>query len=218
MGNCIKCNCENPEHDLRFVKVNQVSSSTTSYRGLRQVTTTTTTENFTGVDRACICEKCIKGKRLANSFLNSLIGLVGGFIVSILFMAFILRRSNDVDFGPVALFCLVVGIVIAIIAFLVNITKGSAFIAGEIVRKIRGEKTVQFVPVDQSLYINKKTGQADLETFKSKSGLKTGVGQQVFLLFVATGVGNDLVDKMLAEGTSVPSDIDTAPQETTTHN
>lgn len=235
---CCKCGREHPEYTYRFVAVDQSSTSSTAYQGTKQVTTTTTTEQFKGVDRASFCIDCIKKKRITNAITTSLGVLAAGFIFSFILIAFCVSKAKNANGGLMALASLGVGVVAGIIAFIVCMIKENPFVAGEILAKIRkntsfGEaganfgsntsKTMRYVPVDSSFYIAKNASQPDLQTFQNKSGLKTNVGVYVFTLFIAPGNGNGLVDLMLEKGVQpengqITNGIPTAPVTETNNN
>ena len=233
---CCKCGREHPEYTYRFVAVDQSSTSSTAYQGTKQVTTTTTTEQFKGVDRASFCIDCIKKKRITNAITTSLGVLAAGFIFSFILIAFCVSKAKNANGGLMALASLGVGVVAGIIAFIVCMIKENPFVAGEILSKIRKNtsfgqtganigsntsKTMRYVPVDSGFYIAKNASQPDLQTFQNKSGLKTNVGVYVFTLFIAPGNGNGLVDLMIEKGVQpengqITNGIPTAPVTETT--
>ena len=201
---CIKCGCSDPEYDLRFVKVGVISSSSTARSGRKQVTTTTTTERIDGVDRCCVCDKCIRSKRTASAFGAAFGGLFGGLFVTFLLAIFLMSKSFNDHVKEAFLVSLLVGVVIAVIVFIVKMRTDAPLVAADIIKKDRklprvSLENIRFIPVERSIYINKKTNQPDLEVFKSKTGLKTNIAAILFLQFVATGIGNELVDQMLLQ-------------------
>lgn len=201
---CIKCGKPNPEYEPRFVAVNVISNSSTSYSGRKQITTTTTSERIIGPERCCACEDCIKKKRTADAVSAGLGGLLGGtifpFIMSVFFLG---KRFND-NAGTAFLVCLAIGVVVSVCVFIYQMKRDMPFIAEELLKKARknaivSPEQIRYIPVDPSLYLSKDKTHPDLEVFKSKTNLKTNIGTIIFTQFVLTGLGDALVDQMLLQ-------------------
>lgn len=197
---CFKCKCQNPEHLYRFAAVHVNSTSSSYSKGAKTYTTTTTTEKFEGVDRAWFCDKCIKAKRIGDALLGLIIGLVAGFVVPIMFLAFFSDKDKfNNNAGKIALGCLVFGAIVAVISFLVNFAAKKPKIASKMMGKLKAKETpgVLYVPVDRAMYTVKNATQPDIQTFQRESGLKTNVAIMVYTAFIANVQGEELVDQMM---------------------
>lgn len=201
---CIKCGKPNPEYEPRFVTVGVISSSSTSYSGRKQVTTTTTSERITGVDRCCVCEDCIRKKRISSAIGAALGGLLGGTFVTFIMAIFFMGKSfNDHAMGAF-LVSLLVGVAVCVGVFIHQMKEDMPFLAAALLKKARNDKAValenkRYIPVDASIYHGKNSTQPDLEVFKNKTALKTNIGPLIFMQYVASGMGDQLVDQMLLQ-------------------
>ena len=86
--------------------------------------------------------------------------------------------------------------VIAIIALVCVMTTKDPFLARALMHE-KSKKLLKYVPVDQSLYLSNKGKELALDTFKSKSGLRTSVADAIFEKFIKPGNGNDIVDSIV---------------------
>ena len=201
---CEKCGKTVPVETFRFVKVNVSATQSTSYSGRKQITTTTTYEQFDGVCRADFCADCIKKKRLFTAIEYFVIGLVAGF--GLPFLIFLLFSGKDFfnsNAGTLALISLGIGLVGGIIGFAVGMKEQAAFLAGSILDGKR--KGTRHIPVAKGIYDNKQ-GTPALDLFTRRSSLKTNVGLMIFSQFIATGLGDILVDTLLAKETASPDE------------
>lgn len=200
---CEKCGKTVPVETFRFVKVNVSATQSTSYSGRKQITTTTTYEQFDGVCRADFCADCIKKKRLFTAIEYFVIGLVAGFGLPFLLALLFTGQNFNSSAGIIALICLGIGLVCGIIGFVVGMKEQAAFLAGSILDGKR--KGTRHIPVAKGIYDNKQ-GTPALDLFTRRSSLKTNVGLTVFTQFIATGLGDILVDTLLAKETASPDE------------
>ena len=218
--NCIKCGNPQTAQTLRFVAVNQSSSSSTRYSGRKQITTTTTTEQLAGVERASFCADCIKKERVSTTIWNGVAGLFAGFgMPFFLMLIFSGKKFFNAHAGTIALVCLGIGVIVSICTAIFGWKTSVPELAAKILGKVK--KGPKYIPVDPGIYKKKPTDAVpDLETFKSKTGLKTNVGLLVFTQFIATGLGDALVDAMLLQnsqtapenGKPIPESGNPAPE------
>lgn len=201
---CIKCGRENPEHEPRFVKVSVISSSSTSRSGRQQVTTTTTSERIIGVDKCCVCDKCVRSKRRGEATGSFFGALFGTLFVTFIMAIFIMGDAFNSRVATVFFVTLFIAFVVAVITFIVKMKKPMPFVAADIIKKARKTpaialETIKFIPVDRSLYLGEATKEPNLEVFKTKTGLKTNIASVILSQFVAPGIGDQLVDHILLE-------------------
>ena len=76
-----------------------------------------------------------------------------------------------------------------------------AFTAQRMLKKARGTAALGkvYVPADRAAYIPKNQSGPDINVYHQKVGLKTAVGDALFLQVIATGQGNQTVDDFLAQ-------------------
>ena len=213
-GNCMNCGASNPENNLRYFTVDVNSTSTTTRVNWKTTqTTTVTTEKFAGADRYVVCNRCVQKKRRANAIGMSIIGLLAGFVVGILFFGMIDYFSKGF-FNSHVPFIMTVCLILAVGASVLNcisaMKEKTPFVAQAMLRKARGAAAMQkvFVPADRDAYISKNQSSPDINVYHGKTGLRTGVGDALFLTLIAPGQGNQAVDDYLAQqdaGASAPS-------------
>lgn len=220
---CMKCGAQNPEHKLSFLVVDVDVQQSVTRSGRKQVTTTTTTESFAGREKYIVCDPCIKKRRSLFSFQE---GIAGLFATAFLMILFALMFTNNATFnrhaGLIFTTALVIGMTVGVIVFLVSMKKETPFIAGMLLKKSKGKAGNRkvFVPMEQRLYVSKKTGLPDLEIFKNKTGLKTGVGVAIFTKLIATGFGEmlDFLDFEVPQTTENPTPAVTPETAKTTED
>ena len=196
---CIRCGKPDPQHTLRYFAVNQVSHSTTQYSGRKKITTTLTNESIAGAERINVCNRCIKRKRL----LNSLECGLAVFICVIIFCAIIYfyctsskKPDDPKDFY---ILFLVLAAVSAVITFIVTMARKTPFVGALVLKKVKGKEAenITYVPADPYLYFGKDKTHVSLDVFKNKSGLKTEIGDELFIKFISPGIGNEAVDAII---------------------
>ena len=192
---CMNCGAKNPEHMSRYIAVNVSANSSTSRSGRKQVTTTVTTESVVGAEKFVVCDKCIQSKRRSYAILCGIGGLFAGFFGSLLLAAVFTgkRFFNSHVSGIMTVVC-IAAVICAVCWFISAMREEAPFTGARLLRKKKGAAAngVVYVPTDRSLY-------PDLAAFKSKTGLKTGVGDMVFLQCIASGLGDMVVDQILAQ-------------------
>lgn len=209
---CLKCGKTNPEHTLRYVSVNVNATSSTSYRGRKQVTTTTTTESFAGVERCHVCDACLKKKRAINAVVSAL--GTAAVIMAVLMLCFAYCSGGgtlrETEARTAFAVSGAVAVIVGSIVFCMQMKTQKPFIGAMILKKQLGPTATGkvFIPVNTELYLGKDKVTPDMNVFLSKTNLKTEVGTIVFIQFIATGLGEQLVDAMIAreqEGTIEPA-------------
>ena len=208
---CIKCGNPNPEHTMRFAVVNVSSTSTTTYQGRKQITTTTTNESMAGVDKCCVCESCIRKKRIGHSIGTAIATFLAVYFFYIIFAAFFTNKKYFNSHVP-GIFKVgaLLSAVVAIIVFIVLMQTETPLIGAMILKKKRGKdgKGKVFAPIEPSIYTGKGSTQPNITAFMTKTGLKTQVANGIFFKFIASGTGSQLVDQMLFEQQrTTPNDI-----------
>ncbi len=166
-----------------------------------------------------MCDECIKKKRLRFSIQEALAGFVGAVFLIMLFALTLLKNATfNKHAALIFTGSLLIGMVVSIIVYIVSMKKEMPFIAAMLLQKTKKQAGVGnalvLVPMDQRLYVSKKTGYPDLEIFKSKTGLKTEVGLTIFTQFIITGLG-DLLNINVSQNTQAPAPLGTtAPVKT----
>lgn len=202
---CMCCGASNPENDVRFlvVDVNATSTSTrVNYKTTR--TTTVTTEQFSGAERYVVCNRCVQKKKRSNAVGMSIAGILGGFVGCILLFAMIDYFSKGFFNSHVPLI-MTVSLIAAVAAAITNcvtaLREPAAFAAQRMLKKAKGTTALGkvYVPADSAAYASKNSSGPDINVYHQKLGLKTAVGDMLFLQVIATGQGNQVVDEFLAK-------------------
>ena len=201
---CMCCGAPNPENDVRFLVVDVNATSTTTrvnYKTTR--TTTVTTESFSGADRYVVCDRCIGQKKRSNAIGLAVVGLLGGFVGGILIFAMIDYFSKGFFNSHVPLImviCAIVAVAASVTNFINGLGEPVAFTAQRMLKKARGTAALGkvYVPADRAAYIPKNQSGPDINVYHQKVGLRTAVGDALFLQVIATGQGNRAVDDFLA--------------------
>ena len=198
---CLKCGAMDPEHTLRCFAVKVSATPTTRTSGKRKVSATVTTETLSGVERCDFCTRCIRKKRLSHAMLTGLGALLLTAVVCILLAAIFIKGEAFARHASTVY--TVIGIIAALLglfAFAGEMHRETPFIAVLLLKRIKGAaaKGIVYVPTDSSLYLSKDRSHPDLGVFKSRTGLKTGIGDAVFTRYIATGTGDAAVDRLIA--------------------
>jgi len=200
---CMCCGASNPENDVRFLVVDVNATSTTTrvnYKTTR--TTTVTTENFSGADRYVVCNRCVAQKKRSNAIGLAVVGLLGGFVANILVFAMI-DTMNKGFFNSHVPLIMTIGAIVAVAASVGNFVTAMGepvpFTAQRMLKKARGAEALGkvYVPAAREAYITKKQPGPDINVYHQKVGLRTAVGDALFLQVIATGQGNRAVDDLL---------------------
>ncbi len=200
---CMCCGAPNPENDVRFLVVDVSATSTTTrvnYKTTR--TTTVTTENFSGADRYLVCNRCVAQKKRSNAIGLAVVGLLGGFVANILVFGMI-DYVNKGFFNSHVPLIMTIGAIVAVVAavsnFITAMGEPVPFTAQRMLRKARGSEAIGkvYVPAAREAYITKKQPGPDINVYHQKIGLKTAVGDALFLQVIATGQGDQAVDDFL---------------------
>ena len=202
LARCIQCGKQAPEHTARFAAVNASSVSQTAYSGRKRITTTTTTESFAGADRCAACEACVRKNRRLHAVGGGLLGMFGGFFGLVVLAAAVCGSAyfNEHAKG-ILLTGLAVSLALGTALIVKELREPAPFVLARLLRKARGPAAAgkTYVPVDRTLYFPKDGAAPDLGVFKSRTGLKTGVGELVFMQFILTGMGDALADGLLEQ-------------------
>lgn len=202
---CMNCGAPNPENDVSFLVVDANSTSTTAkvnYKTTR--TTTVTTEKLSGADRYVVCNRCVGQKRRSNAVGMGILGVLGGFMVGILFFGMIDYFSKGFFNSHVPFImavCAIAGVAAAVYNVVTALREPAPFVAQRMLRKARGGAAMGkvYVPADREAYRSKNQTGPDINVFHQKSGLRTAVGDALFLQVIAPGKGNEAVDQLLAQ-------------------
>lgn len=201
---CMSCGASNPENDVRFLVVDVNSTSTTTRVNYKTTqTTTVTTEQFSGAERYVVCNNCIRRKRRANAVSMTIVGVLGGFVACMLLFGMI-DYFNKGFFNSHVPLIMTIGIIVGVAAAVANcvnaLREKSDFLAMALLRKAKGGAAGKvYVPADKAAYIPKNQTMPDLNLYHQKTGLKTNVGDMLFLTVIAPGNGNQVVDDFLAQ-------------------
>lgn len=199
---CMNCGAGNAEHTFRYIAVNVSANSSTRYSGRKKITTTVTTESVAGAEIFVVCDKCIRSKRRSNAILSGIGGLFAGFFGALLLAtAFTGKQFFNSHVPGIMTVVFIVAVVCSVCCFISEWIKEAPFIGAMLLKKKKGAAAngIVYVPTDKNLYLSKDKTHPDLAVFKSKTGLKTGVGDMVFIQCVATGLGDMVVDQILAQ-------------------
>lgn len=191
MAKCTICNSEDADKTYRFAIVDQRSTSETQNYVVAKKTTTTTTERFVGVCRESFCSNCLKKQKLKDAGMAVLFSYLGIFLVML-----VIGLKTDALSAGYFIGVFIFATVIAIIALVCVMTTKDPFLARTLMHE-KSKKLLKYVPVDQSLYLSNKGKELALDTFKSKSGLRTSVADAIFDKFIKPGNGNDIVDSIV---------------------
>jgi hypothetical protein len=93
----------------------------------------------------------------------------------------------------------IVAVVAAVSNFITAMGEPVPFTAQRMLRKARGSEAIGkvYVPAAREAYITKKQPGPDINVYHQKIGLKTAVGDALFLQVIATGQGDQAVDDFL---------------------
>ncbi len=192
MSGCLRCKMD-AEKEYGFVVVESVISSQSKEYIVARQTKTTIYEKFETVERAGICNSCIKKER------NKL--ALGGVGFSLFFAFCIITYAHAYTPG----FLIVFGVIVLISSigfFVYSRTKNDAFFASDIRRNMSG-KRFRYVPVEAALYCSKGNPAPQLKSFKEKTGMRTELADQIFEKFVIPGNGDEIIDSILASKSAV---------------
>ena len=202
-GACMNCGAANAEHDLRYLVVDVSATSTTqrvSYKTTR--TTTVTTEQFSGADRYVVCDSCIQKRRRSDAVLRVILGALAGFVGGILIFAmidFFNKGFFNANVPVIMALCGVLAVGVAIAHCVSALCEPVPFVGQAMLRKARGNGALGkvYVPASREAYIPRGRSGPDLNVFHQKLGLRTAVGDALFLQVIAPGKGDQFVDEAL---------------------
>ena len=229
---CFNCEKDDPEHTYRFVRISVNVVEDSVRKGNVETTATRTVEKFDGVERASVCNTCVKKKRRAGKILGAVVGFL---IVILMFLLAIpvLQTVPDDTIAAVLISALVIGLGLGIFMFILigRTSKVQFILARMLERKTTGddnssfdrdrktgtstykEISYRFLPVDPELYTPKGSSGPTLECFRKNTGLRTDIYKAVYEMFIASGNGNSFVDEILEKKLN-PEDVISYPKET----
>ena len=193
---CIKCGTADPEHVLRYFAVRQNANVTPS---------SSIGDLVAGAERITVCDRCIQKQRRSDAIGSGIghlfMAFFGGLMLSAAFIGITPSGKRYFNSHVAGIFTVVIlfAVASAIYFFVKALHRETPFVGAKLLKKLRGAAAngIVYVPADKNLYWGKNGNQPDGNAFKEKNRLPAGIGDAVFLLLIAEGKGDEIVDEII---------------------